>query len=96
MRKSPWGISEPPGIFCIEQAQKVIGGSKPAQWRCGLFIFLVMQGPPSHRTSKNLWVEQFFKEKYDGRGLASQKPGPHFFNTVKAGAWSVPEVMEGE
>jgi hypothetical protein len=48
MRKSPWGISEPAGAFGIEQAQKIIGGSKPAPWRCGLFIVLVMQGPPSH------------------------------------------------
>jgi hypothetical protein len=50
MRKSSWGISEPPGVFCIEQAQKIIGGSKPAPWRCGLFIVLVMQGPARQAT----------------------------------------------
>ena len=36
VRKSSWGISEPPGAF----------GSKPAPWRCGLFIVLAMQGRP--------------------------------------------------
>ena len=28
VRKSPLSISEAPGVFCIEQAQKIIGGSK--------------------------------------------------------------------
>jgi hypothetical protein len=32
------GMSEPPGVFFIEQAQEIIGGSKPAPWRGGLFI----------------------------------------------------------
>jgi hypothetical protein len=49
VRKPSWRISEQPGEFCIEQAQKIIGGSKSAPWRCGLFIFLEMQGQPSHR-----------------------------------------------
>jgi hypothetical protein len=40
VRKSPWSIPEPPGAFSTEQAQRTIGGSKPASWRCGLFIFL--------------------------------------------------------
>ena len=48
VRKPSWGISEPPGGFCIEQAQQIIGGLKSAPWRCGLFPFLVMQGQPSH------------------------------------------------
>jgi hypothetical protein len=57
VRKSPWGIPELPGVFCIEQAQKIIGGSKLAPWRCGLFIFLEMQGPPSHN-GRGRWQKQ--------------------------------------
>jgi hypothetical protein len=41
VRKSSWGISEPPGEFCIEQAQKIIGGSKLTPSRYGSGTFLV-------------------------------------------------------
>jgi hypothetical protein len=50
VRKSSWCISESPGVFFIEQAQKqkIIDGPKPAPWRYRRFILLAMQGPPSH------------------------------------------------
>jgi hypothetical protein len=35
MRKSPWDISEAAGVFCIEQAPKIMGGSKLNPPRCG-------------------------------------------------------------
>jgi hypothetical protein len=35
-RKSFWGISEAAGAFCIEQAHKIMGGSKLTPPRCGL------------------------------------------------------------
>ena len=35
-----------------------------------------------------------FQGDHDGRGLVSQNLGPHFFNTIKAGAWPVPEVTD--
>jgi hypothetical protein len=57
-RKSSRGISEPGTTWGVlhghgapEQAQSVVGGSKSAPWRCGLFIVLVVQGQqPSHTT----------------------------------------------
>jgi hypothetical protein len=36
LRKLPGGIPEAAGAFCIEQAQKNIGGSKLTPPRCGL------------------------------------------------------------
>jgi hypothetical protein len=49
VRKTPWGISEPPGVFCIaKNKHKNIGGSKSVPWRCGLFIVLTMKGQPSN------------------------------------------------
>jgi hypothetical protein len=52
---SSWSISEPPGAFSIEQAQKIIGGLKPAPWRCELFILLVMQGAQPYLLAESNW-----------------------------------------
>jgi hypothetical protein len=35
-----------------------------------------------------------FQGDHDGRGLVSQNLGPHFFNSIMAGAWPVPEVTD--
>jgi hypothetical protein len=47
VRKSPWSISEAAGAFCIEQAQKIIGGSKLPPLRCGLRTVLVRHHRPN-------------------------------------------------
>ena len=40
MRKSSWGISGLPGVFCIELAPKTMGGSKIIPPRYGTRNFL--------------------------------------------------------
>ena len=61
-----------------------------------------LKPPPESRSGQKMPVgspkkvvaRTVFQGDNDGRGLVSQNPGLYFFNTIKAGAWPVPEVTD--
>ena len=50
-RKSIWNITEPPGTFCTEQAQKITRRTELAPPRYDRCTFLAKQAQPSHAAS---------------------------------------------
>jgi hypothetical protein len=69
--KLPWALSRCPGPFCVDQAQKIIGGLKQTPWCQGEGTFVEKQAQPSHNAKakvccKSKWP--FLKSYSNGDG----------------------------